>query len=140
MSDDPKHNEVPDFTDRDIRIRPIVIFLIVTALVTAGTFVGIRVLLNSYTRSAAEADQPRNVFATNRILPVEPRLQGMAEAAEALALLHARERELLEHYAWVDKDAGVVRMPIEQAMETYLEQQAAPEAAPVAAESEPAAP
>jgi hypothetical protein len=29
----------------------------------------------------------------------------------------ATERRLLDHYAWVDQSAGVVRIPIERAME-----------------------
>lgn len=34
----------------------------------------------------------------------------------------ARQRQLLESYGWVDRDAGLVRIPIERAMELYLQQ------------------
>ena len=35
--------------------------------------------------------------------------------------LHLGENEKLESYAWVDKEAGVTRIPIERAMELMLE-------------------
>jgi hypothetical protein len=52
-------------------------------------------------------------------LPPEPRLQ--ANPREDLRELRAKEDELLGSYGWVDKNAGVVRIPIEQAMKLTLE-------------------
>jgi hypothetical protein len=52
-------------------------------------------------------------------LPPEPRLQ--TDPREDLADLHAREDALLHSYGWVDKNAGVVRIPIESAMKLTLE-------------------
>lgn len=39
-----------------------------------------------------------------------------------LQTLRAEEMEILSSYGWVDKDAGIVRIPIEQAMDLLLEQ------------------
>jgi hypothetical protein len=47
-------------------------------------------------------------------VPPEPRLQ--TNPREDLRELRAREDELLTNYAWVDKTAGIVRIPIEEAM------------------------
>jgi hypothetical protein len=54
-------------------------------------------------------------------LPHAPRLSG--EPGRELAELRAREDELLGSYAWVDRDADVVRVPIERAMELLVERE-----------------
>ncbi|MGH9321435.1 MAG: hypothetical protein ACRD21_06475 [Vicinamibacteria bacterium] len=41
--------------------------------------------------------------------------------ASELERERAREEELLESYGWVDRERGVVRVPIDQAMEKLLE-------------------
>ena len=51
-------------------------------------------------------------------LPPEPRLQ--VSAGIELIELRAREAALLSTYGWVDKGAGVVRLPVERAMELAL--------------------
>ena len=45
-----------------------------------------------------------------------PRLE-TDDGNQDLADLHAREDLLLEHYSWVDRPQGKVRIPIERAME-----------------------
>ena len=52
-------------------------------------------------------------------LPPEPRLQ--TNPREDLRTLRAKEDELLGSYGWVDKNAGVVRIPIEDAMKLTVE-------------------
>ena len=52
-------------------------------------------------------------------LPPEPRLQ--TNPREDLRELRAKEDELLGSYGWVDKNAGVVRIPIDEAMRLTLE-------------------
>ena len=51
--------------------------------------------------------------------PPEPRLQ--TDPRQDLADLRAKEDEWLASYGWVDKNAGVVRIPIEKAMKLTLE-------------------
>jgi hypothetical protein len=51
-------------------------------------------------------------------LPPEPRLQ--TNPRQDLADLRAKEDQLLTSYSWVDKNAGVVRIPIDQAMKLTL--------------------
>jgi hypothetical protein len=48
-----------------------------------------------------------------------PRLE--ADAARTLADLRAREDELLNGIGWVDRPAGIVRIPIDRAMTLVLE-------------------
>jgi hypothetical protein len=52
-------------------------------------------------------------------LPPEPRLQ--TDPREDLADLLAKEDALLTSYGWVDKNGGVVRIPIDEAMKLTLE-------------------
>ena len=52
-------------------------------------------------------------------LPPEPRLQ--TNPRGDLQELRDQENELLTTYRWVDKNAGVVRIPIDRAMQLTLE-------------------
>ena len=52
-------------------------------------------------------------------VPPEPRLQ--TNPRQDLADLRAREESTLGTYGWVDKNAGVVRIPIEEAVRKTLE-------------------
>jgi hypothetical protein len=54
----------------------------------------------------------------NRV-PPEPRLQ--VNPREDLRELRAKEDELLGSYGWVDKNAGIVRIPIDDAMKLTIE-------------------
>jgi hypothetical protein len=82
-----------------------VVWLLVVYLARAGT-------------PAATREFPLAVADEQR-LPPEPRLQ--TNPREDLADLRKAEDQVLESYGWVDKDAGVVRIPIEEAMRLTLE-------------------
>jgi hypothetical protein len=51
--------------------------------------------------------------------PPEPRLQ--TDPRQDLADMRAKEDEQLQSYGWVDKNAGIVRIPIDAAMRLTLE-------------------
>ena len=57
--------------------------------------------------------------AQGQRVPPEPRLQ--TDPRQDLANLRAKEDEQLGSYGWVDKNAGVVRIPIDAAMRLTLE-------------------
>ena len=52
-------------------------------------------------------------------LPPQPRLQ--TDPREDLRALRQAEDNVLQSYGWIDKDAGVVRIPIDRAMQLTLE-------------------
>jgi hypothetical protein len=54
-----------------------------------------------------------------RRLPPEPRLQ--TEPREDLRNLRESEERTLTTYGWVDRNAGVVRIPIDRAMTLTVE-------------------
>ena len=108
----------PGYETRDASIRGLLIFalglfatLVVTALAMFGVF-------RHYERSQS-LGPPASPFADVRTLPPAPRLQ--VEPRLDLEHLRAREDQLLNSYGWVDPRAGVVRMPIDRAMDRLLE-------------------
>ena len=64
------------------------------------------------------AQYPLAVGQEGRV-PPEPRLQ--TDPRQDLADLRARDNETLTTYGWVDRNAGVVRIPIDEAMKLTLE-------------------
>jgi hypothetical protein len=65
-----------------------------------------------------EAEYPLAVAQENRV-PPEPRLQ--TDPRQDLSDLRASEDALLDSYGWVDRNAGVVRIPIDEAIRLTLE-------------------
>ena len=100
----------------DVNLRAIFGFLI--ALTVAAVVINVLVwLLFTYfgVREARQGtpDYPLASRQENR-LPPEPRLQ--TQPREDLRQLREHEDEQLTSYGWVDKNAGIVRIPIDQAM------------------------
>jgi hypothetical protein len=97
------------------RIRPVVLFVLG---LTAGTVLVIwlmKLSADALNREAREGSHPIHPLAASSELPPEPRLQ--ETPALDLARFLAKEDETLSTYGWVDRKAGVVRIPIERAME-----------------------
>ena len=71
-------------------------------------------------RTAVSGEKPHSEMADLHRLPPEPRLQVDA----ALDLIRMRDVEYvrLNNYAWVNADAGTVRIPIARAMAILTEQ------------------
>jgi hypothetical protein len=106
----------------DVNIRAIFTFVIALLVVTAATYAvvwGVFVYLDrSIGREVSGRVYPLAVGQADR-LPPEPRLQTTPRAD--LGDLREGERQLLESYSWVDRNAGVVRIPLEQAMRLTIE-------------------
>lgn len=67
----------------------------------------------------AQDPQPSRLAATLPARPPAPRLQEIP--AQELQEFRQREAQALGSYGWVESNAGVVRIPIERAMELTLE-------------------
>jgi hypothetical protein len=76
------------------------------------------------TVTAEEEAQPPPLFRGER-LPPEPRLQGMPGhqnfPAEDIREFRAKEDAQLNSYGWVDRQAGIVHIPIEEAKRLIVE-------------------
>jgi hypothetical protein len=75
-------------------------------------------------RKAREAPPPSPLAAEVR-LPPEPRLQGapgsVSSPSEDIRRLREREDQTLDSYGWIDRQNGVIRIPIEQAKRLILQ-------------------
>jgi hypothetical protein len=96
----------------EVSVRFIVIslgVLLVGTFLVALLVVGIfQFFSHTYqTQESAKQNQPQ--------IPPEPRIE--VEPWQQLVNVHAREDHVLSSYAWVDKKDGIVRIPIEQAMD-----------------------
>jgi hypothetical protein len=89
--------------------------------VTAVVLVLMRLLFGYFDRREAGQTERTYPFAAGQELrqPPEPRLQ--IAPREDLREVRAREDALLNGYQWVDKAAGVVRIPIADAMRLTVE-------------------
>ena len=110
------HRETSDVSVGGIGVS--VIVLVVATVVIFGA------VWAFYRYLGEQAVRPQPVefpLATNamRRLPPEPRLQ--TDPRDDLANLRRAEDEVLQSYAWIDRNAGVVRIPIEQAMKLTAE-------------------
>jgi hypothetical protein len=107
--------------ESDVNIRAVFAFgfgLVVTAAIVSLL---IFVLFRYFeVREAARVPPayPLAISQETRV-PPEPRLQ--TDPRQDLSDLRAKEDELLTTYSWVDKNAGVVRIPIDEAMRLTLE-------------------
>ena len=89
----------------------------VCAAVAIVVFVYFRFLEARQTHTGP-VEYPLAVSEENRV-PPEPRLQ--TNPREDLRDLRAKEDDVLRSYGWVDKNAGVVRIPIDDAIRLTLQ-------------------
>ena len=110
-ADSPGHEE------RDVTLRPIVWAGAGMAVVVALVFVLVRWTFVSDLAHDAAQSPPANPLTRSygRQLPPEPRLQ--THPIRDLRDLRAAEDAVLTSYGWVDRKAGIVRIPIARAME-----------------------
>lgn len=93
----------------------IVFFLLVAGLSIHGILAG---FLSSLKNTAPPTDRWQASTSGNPNLPPPPRLQ-VSPPAE-LQAFRANEEAELHSYGWIDRAAGVVRIPIDQAMDVVL--------------------
>ena len=104
----------------DIQIRLILMFGIGLVIVTVVVLLVADWLFDDFAASRPKVQGPPAPFAETRPLPPEPRLQ--VDPAQDLQQMRAAEDAVLSSYAWVNEAAGVVRIPIDRAIERVVEQ------------------
>jgi hypothetical protein len=115
-SDAPRPTVGAGHEERDIVAGPVALSALVLAMICAGMFVAMLVLFNLLaareSRQTAAPSPLAESYGAKE--PPAPRLQH--SPIEDLQALRARDDASLHRYAWVDRDAGVVRIPIERAI------------------------
>jgi hypothetical protein len=105
--------------ERDVQLRPLAIAGIGLTFLVGLSLLAMWWLFDYFAaRQARLAVVPSPVFEA-RQLPPEPRLQ--VSPQHELQQMRAAEMAILHSYGWVDRPAGIVRIPIEHAIELLAE-------------------
>lgn len=143
-----KHGAAPEVEefDTELNLKAIVWTGIATLGITAISMVLMWWLFRGFEKLEDREDTkpPAMAEAAAPTLPPEPRLEESPPAN--LAALRAREQEVLDSPAWVDEASGIVRIPLDLAIDVIARKGlggapavAVPEA-PVPAQDAPATP
>ncbi|HEY1795939.1 MAG TPA: hypothetical protein VGG57_07450 [Stellaceae bacterium] len=104
MADETRNEEIA--TERtDVTVSLAAALFAGFAVVLALSIVGVALVYPNSRRGPSDAP---------RLLTAQPRLE--IDPATDLAAFRAQQQGELAHYGWVDREHGVVRIPIEQAM------------------------
>ena len=103
----------------DLSIVAITIFGIVLTGVLIAALISMAWLFGFFESWQARQDVPPSPLAAVRSGPPEPLLQ--VHPVQDLKALRAAEDKILTSYGWVNKEAGIARVPIARAMEIVVE-------------------
>lgn len=120
---------------KDVRIRPIIWFLICLGIFTVFMSVLMALLFNHFEKQELQAEgTPPPMAAGREKVPPEPRLQLAPTAQEQKApdlrgnspiqeMTHLREAQetKLNNYTWLDQQKGIVSIPIDEAKKLALQ-------------------
>ena len=111
---DPTQNSAPGHERRDVAVKRLLLFgagLCVMVLFALAAMW----LLFGYYKAEQSLGPPASPLAQGQEIPPEPRLQ-VTEQAD-LKQTRKAEDAILTSYGWVDRPAGIVRIPIDRAIE-----------------------
>lgn len=117
----PGHNPTVHHEGSDVNVGGVFGFALGLAIAAAIIHFAVWVLFTFFAARSSRRVAPEFPLAVqqeNR-LPPEPRLQ--TNPRQDLSDLRAQEDAILQSYGWVDKNAGLVRIPIEQAMKMTVQ-------------------
>ncbi len=103
---------------RDVKARPVVIFCVALVVIIAAAFWISRLMFDYFASHQATTLSSPLVDQRPRT-PPEPRLQ--LTPVQNREAIRAAEDNLLNSYGWVDRQSGIVRIPIDQAMKLLVE-------------------
>jgi hypothetical protein len=108
----------PAYETRDASTKGVLGFLVVLFVVINLILLGTWRLFRHF----SVADLPpasASPFANVRQVPSSPELQ--VNAREDFLKMYAQQQQELSNYAWEDREAGTVRIPIDRAMDLLLQ-------------------
>jgi len=122
MTETPHQSNVgPGHDVSEVDFPAVVRFGVALVVVAVAVHLLIWLMFDVFAARAARGGAPLYPLAAGqeRRLPPEPRLQ--THPRQDLRDLQTQEDEILSSYGWVDRNAGVVRIPIDAAMKLTLE-------------------
>ena len=125
---EPRHTDV-SFEERDIKASTIYGYLLALAVAVVASFLLCVYILRFTLNFAASSETPpppsREALGKDRMLPPEPRLQGVpGHQTDPQADLRQKNQEdasANEKLEWIDKAAGVAQIPVKEAMKVIAE-------------------
>ncbi|MCI0656044.1 MAG: hypothetical protein L0170_03120 [Acidobacteria bacterium] len=119
---------------RDTQVK-ILAWLLAALLAATLVVLGLMKSLFGYFASQEDRRQPPplSLAGTRSSVPPEPRLQNTP--FDELRRMRAEEEAALASYGWVDRKAGIVRIPIEQALDIAARGGVTGQAAPAPSEA-----
>lgn len=133
----PSHSDV-SFEERDVKVGTIYWYLIALGLATVAALVVSIFVYRFTSHLAASSDvlPPPSRAALGKDFPPEPRLQGMPghefDAQKDLRFKLKADVDANEKLEWIDKNAGIAQIPVEDAMKIIAEKGLPGAAAPPA--------
>ena len=108
---------LPDtgYETSDADPKPVVWFGVALAAMLVVTIAAMAWMFDYFTAREKQLDTSGSSLADTREIPKAPQLQ--VTPASDLTQLRAREQARLDGYGWVDRQQGLVHIPIERAME-----------------------
>src|SRR5690348_13010668 len=122
----PRHSDV-SFEERDIKVGSIYWYLIALGLATVMALIICVFILRFTSSLAASSDiaPPPSREAMGKDYPPEPRLQGVPghvnDPQKDLREKLQADIDANEKLQWVDKNAGIAQIPVEDAMKIIAE-------------------
>jgi hypothetical protein len=125
---DEGRSESKAYETRDVRVRPLAVFIAGLSVVGLVVYFVVALMFRLFSGQAAREDAqlaPSSVARPaaapgGERLPPEPRIQ--ANPAADMTSLRQQEDAVLTTYGWVDRQAGIARVPIDVAMSQVLEE------------------
>jgi hypothetical protein len=119
----PTHIRNPETRreSRDVNARGILLFMAFLVVFGFGLHFGMRGLMALFEKGYKPIDTNRNPILTSmpKQQPPLPRLQ--PDPVGDLHDLRQQEDQILQGYAWVDQNAGKVRIPVARAMQLLVQ-------------------
>lgn len=117
-----EHEPELDYERKDVHPRRVLSAGLLVAFTAAGSCVVVLLLFNFLSERARRADAPVAALGRHEQgqTPPEPRLQVLP--FKDIQEQRAEERALLESAAWVDRKAGLVRIPVAEALDIVARQ------------------
>lgn len=109
---EPRHER------RDVHALSLALLVILLLIGLFLADLAVAAIQSAFKRHAAESSAVAPPFATGLKYPA-PRLE--ISRSEELQAVRGREELLVKSYGWVDRKAGVVRIPVERAIDLLVE-------------------
>ncbi|MGI8437019.1 MAG: hypothetical protein ACR2NX_08980 [Chthoniobacterales bacterium] len=104
---------------RDVSVRLVAWFAVGLALSLVLISFAVSGLFRAFEHNHPSPDAPSRIALHPHMLAPAPQLQSKVSAD--LLKFEAAEEAKLHSYGWIDKQAGVIRIPIERAMDLIVE-------------------